>query len=182
MYTFKPGKKFAKASGQNMRISTKSAELICRVIRKKPLTRAKRLLSDLAEEKRSLDGMYYSKTVREMLMLLESCEKNAEFLGLDSDRLFVHASAHTGTNFRRRRRKAGFGSKMKSTNLEIMLIERGRAQEKVSKERPAKKTEAEAQIEKEVSDNKKSIDSLKKRSEEMKELAHAASEKEDEKK
>jgi len=57
--------------------------------------------------------------------LLHSCEKNADSIGLEKGRLFVHVSAQRGQNFRRRRRKSGFGTKMKSTNLEIMLIERG---------------------------------------------------------
>jgi len=61
-----------------------------------------------------------------MLLLIESCEKNAEFLGLDKGRLMVRASAHLGTMLKRRRRKAKFGSRMKATNLEIMLIESGR--------------------------------------------------------
>jgi ribosomal protein L22 len=125
-YTFIPKEKYARAFGNNMRISTKSAAILCRVIRKKPLTRAKRLLQDLAAERRSLDGKHYTKTAREMAALLESCEKNADNLDLDKGRLIVHASAHKGTNMRRRRRKAKYGSQMKTTNLEIMLIERGR--------------------------------------------------------
>lgn len=125
-YTFIPKEKYARAFGNNMRISTKSATILCRVIRKKPLTRAKRLLQDLAAERRSLDGKHYTKTAREMVVLLESCEKNADSLELDKGRLIVHASAHKGTNMRRRRRKAKYGSQMKTTNLEIMLIERGK--------------------------------------------------------
>lgn len=126
MQTFVPKEKYARALGRNLRISTKSATVLCRAIRKKPLTRAKRLLQDLAEERRSLGKKHYTKTAREMIMLLESCEKNAENLDLDKNRLIVHASAHKGTIMRRRRRKAAFGSRMKSTNLEIMLIERGK--------------------------------------------------------
>ena len=169
MYTHKPRQKFAKAYGRNMRISTKSAELLCRVIRRKKLSSAKRLLQDLSEGRRALDGKYYSKAVREVLMLLQGCEKNAEFLGLDADRLFVHASAHTGTNYRRRRRKSGFGSKMKSTNLEMMLIERGKAAEKVEKPGLRKKTETEKQIEHEESEAKKGIEELRKKAEEIRE-------------
>ncbi len=125
-YTFVPKHRYAKAYGNNMKISAKSAATICRVIRNKPLTRVKRLLNDLVVEKRSLEGKYYTKTVDKILSLLNSCEKNAEFMGLETERLFVHASAHKGTNFKRKRRKAAFGSKMKTTNLEIMLIERGK--------------------------------------------------------
>ncbi len=125
-YTIKPKEKHAKAYGNNLRISTKDAIKICRVIRKKPRDRAKRLLVDLVNKKRSLAGSYYSKAVAEILSLLESCEKNAEFLGLDPEKLMVHASAQTGTITRRRRRKSAFGSRMKSTNVEIILIEKGK--------------------------------------------------------
>jgi ribosomal protein L22 len=128
-YTFVPKENFAKASSSNMRISTKAAVKLCKVIRGKKLDVAKRLLFDLANEKRDLDGKHYTKTAKGILALMESCEKNATFAGLDSGRMFVHASAHMGNIIRRRRRKSGYGSRMKSTNLEIMLIEKGLAKE-----------------------------------------------------
>ena len=125
-YTFQPEEKHAKAYS-TLPISVKSAELICKVIRKKPLKRAKRLLFDLETERRSLGGKYYLKTVTNIRKLVESCEKNADFLGLDNERLMVHASAHEGMRMRRRRRKGKFGTIMKRANIEIMLIERGKS-------------------------------------------------------
>ena len=125
-YTFIPKEKHAKAYGSNVRISRKSATIICNVIKKKPLIRGKRLLIDLQAKKRSLRGKYYSKTVDEILQLLESCEKNAENLNLDKGKLFIHASAHKGTIMRRRRRKSAFGSRLKTAHIEIMLIEKGK--------------------------------------------------------
>ena len=127
-YTFVPEKKHAKVYSRNSKISTKTAAKLCRVIKNKPLSRAKRLLNDLVERKRALRGKYYTKTANELLMLINSCERNAEFLDLDIQRLFVHASAHTGTTIRRRRRRGSFGSKMKTSNVEVMLIERGKSQ------------------------------------------------------
>ena len=126
MYTFTPTHKFAKAYGNNLNISRKSAVTICRIIRGKKLKTVKRLFSDLISKKRSLKGKYYTKTVVEIQKLLNSCEKNADYLGLNKDVLFVHASAHQGTITSRRRRKSEFGSRMKYTNVEIMLIEKGR--------------------------------------------------------
>lgn len=126
MYTFVPKEKHAKVYGRNIKVSRKSATIICRVIKGKTLKRVKRLLNDLLSQKRNLRGKYYTKTVKAIKELLESCEKNAEFLGLEKERLFVHASAHQGTIIRRRRRKVEFGSRMKQTNIEIMLIERGK--------------------------------------------------------
>lgn len=124
-YTFVPKEKHAKVY-VTLRISTKSAVKLCRAISKKPLNRAKRLLSDLAEEKRALGKRHYTKTAKELLLLLNSCEKNAEFHAMEASRLFVHASAHTGPISRRKRRKAAFGSRLKSTNVEMILIEKGK--------------------------------------------------------
>ncbi|MBI5347436.1 MAG: hypothetical protein HZB66_02405 [Candidatus Aenigmarchaeota archaeon] len=124
--TFEPKKPHARASGIGLGISAKDAMVVCSVIRKKPLKRSRRLLDDLITKKRSLRGKYYTNAAESIRELLASCEKNAEFKGLDSDLLFVHASAHKGMNIRRRRRKAGFGSRMKRTNVEIILIEKGK--------------------------------------------------------
>ena len=146
MYTIKPKERYAKAFGRDLGISTKTAVKICRVIRKKPLSRTKRLLNDLIARRRSLRGKYYTKTVKEVADLLSSCEKNAAFLGLDNEKLFVHASAHTGTIMRRRRRKAAFGSRLKRTNLEIVLIEKGKEIEKKEiKKKPEKKEKPAAE-------------------------------------
>ncbi|MBI2579996.1 MAG: hypothetical protein HYW27_03780 [Candidatus Aenigmarchaeota archaeon] len=125
-YTFEPEEKHAKAYSE-LPISVKSAEIVCRVIRKKPLKRAKRLLADLGTKKRSLGGKYYSGAVESIGMLLQSCEKNAEFLGLDNERLMVHASAHEGMRARRRRRKSTFGNMLKRAKVELMLIEKGKS-------------------------------------------------------
>ncbi len=70
--TFVPKHNYARAFGTGMRISQKSASLVCRAIKNKPLTRAKRLLEDLKAERRSLEGKYYSKAVKAMLSLLNS--------------------------------------------------------------------------------------------------------------
>ena len=147
-YTFIPREKYAKANG-SLRISTKSAVKLCRAISSKPLTRARRLLSDLAEERRTLGRRHYTKTAKELLELLNSCEKNAEFLELDTGKLFVHASAHTGPMLRRRRRKAAFGTRMKSTNVDMMLIEKGKGtQKKADVIRVSNKEEMEKAVKK----------------------------------
>jgi len=124
MYTFVPKEKYAKANGVNLNISTKSSVLICRKIRGKKLDFAEKFLNDLLEKKRSINGKYYTKTVREILKVLRSCASNAENLDLDMDNLIVHASAHKGPTIKRRRRKSDFGNRMKITNIEIMLIEK----------------------------------------------------------
>ncbi|MFH1420730.1 MAG: uL22 family ribosomal protein [Candidatus Aenigmatarchaeota archaeon] len=139
-YTFKPKYEHAKAYGNNLAISTKSAQILCRVISNKPLNRAKRLLNDLANERRSLEGKYHTTAVKGLLELLNSCEKNAEFMGLTSERLFVHAGATHGNKRRRPRRRSKFGHILKATNVEIMLIQRGKegAKKKKTKEEVAR--------------------------------------------
>ncbi len=122
-YTFEPEERHAKAYS-HLNISTKSANVICRVIRKKKLSRVKRLLDDLLAKKRDIGGKYYTKTVREIKKLLESCERNAEFKGLDKEKLVVYASAHKGATLVRRRRHREYGRAMKSTNVEIILVEK----------------------------------------------------------
>lgn len=165
--THVPKHNYARAFGTSMRISQKSASVVCKAIKNKPLTRAKRLLEDLKAERRTLGGKYYSKAVKNMLLLLNSCEKNAEFKGLDVDRLFVHASAHKGANIRRRRRKGAFGSAMKNTNMEILLIERGKQpKDKVSKKKieeqlTKKPTAAEQEIAAEKEETKRELERLK---------------------
>ncbi|MEM7813393.1 MAG: uL22 family ribosomal protein [Candidatus Aenigmatarchaeota archaeon] len=131
-YTFEPEQPHAKAFGQNLRISAKDAVKLSAVVRGKKLTVAKRLLQDLVAGQRSLKGKYYTKAAVSMLRLLTSCEANARSLGLDEKRLFVHAAATHGTHMRRARRKLAFGSRMKSTNLEVMLIERGKAKSEIA--------------------------------------------------
>lgn len=157
-YTFTPKEKFAKLCATNRRISTKSAVKLCSVIRKKTLTRAKRLLNDLSLEKRSLDGKHYTKTAKEILSLLEGCQKNAEFLGLDTGRLMVHASAHKGQRFRRRRRKAAYGSLLKATNVEIMLIERGKEKKRKKSEKKEATRKKEAEKIKEFKQKSKNLE------------------------
>lgn len=123
-YTFVPKENCAKAFGNNLSISSKDAKIICAVIRGKKLSTVRRLLNDIVAEKRSLKGKYYTFATTEILQLLESCAANARSKGMDEGKLFVHASAHHGGNFQRRRRKAKYGSHMKRTHVELMLLEK----------------------------------------------------------
>ena len=123
MYTFEPEEKHAKAFGRNLSISMKDSLKVCKKIKGKPLVKAKKILNGLENETIHINGKYYTKAAGEIKNLIESCEKNADFLGLAKDNLKVHVSVHKGSNMRRRRRKAAFGNRMKSTNLEVILIQ-----------------------------------------------------------
>ncbi len=124
-YTYEPDVSHARAFGSNLRVSPKNSQILCRVIRNKKLDVVKRLLNDLISTKRSLDGKYYTKAATSMLELVESCEANAKEKGLDAAKLFVHAAATHGSMMRRGRRKSSFGSRMKATNMEVILYETG---------------------------------------------------------
>jgi ribosomal protein L22 len=134
-YTFKPKEKHAKARS-TLFVSPKDALIICKVIRKKKLTTVKRLLNDLNTRKRSLSGKYYSHAVLAILKLLNSCEKNAEALGIDIGKIFVYATSSNGPVMKRRRRRSDFGHAMKVANVEIILVEKGK--EKSTSRKPAK--------------------------------------------
>ena len=123
-YTFEPKENHAKVYRESQRVSKRNLHQICRSIKGKTVKRSKMLLEDVIDKRRSIKGKYYSNAASEMLDILNSCEKNAENIGLDIERLFVHASVHKGRTSHRRRR-FGFGTGMKTANIEFMLIERG---------------------------------------------------------
>ena len=114
-------KKSAKAYGRSLRISTKSSVKVCRKISGMNLIKAKRLLKDVIEKKRDFEGKYYTKTTQGILDILMSAEANAEFKGLDTNRLVVYASAHQGFTFMRPRRLKMRRTRRKITNVQVVL-------------------------------------------------------------
>ncbi|RMF90581.1 MAG: 50S ribosomal protein L22 [Methanobacteriota archaeon] len=105
-----------RATGKEMRISFKDAVEICRELRGRRLAFAKEYLSDVIEMRRAVpyrhhnkglahrrglknacSGAYPKKAATHILKLLENAEANAEFKGLDTDRLFIrHIQAKKG--------------------------------------------------------------------------------------
>ena len=124
-YAFSPKpEKSAKAYGQALRISQRNALPVCRAISGLPLEKGRKLLKDLLEKKRSLNGKYYTKTVKEILKLLESAASNAEFKGLDPKKLIIYASAHKGFTFHRPRKFKMGRQRRKVANVQIVLIQK----------------------------------------------------------
>lgn len=124
-YAFNPRKeKSARAYGRSLRISRKSSQLLCSRITGMPLAKGRKLLRDLVDQRRSLDGKHYTKTAMEMLDMLGSAQANAEAKGLDPDKLSIHASAHRGFTFWRNRRFKMGRQRRKVCNLQIVLIQR----------------------------------------------------------
>jgi len=108
--------KLARVFGKNLPISFKKSVEVARFIKYLPIHLAKKYLQEVIELKRPVPfrrykrdvphrrelqgypvGRYPVKVCKYFLKLLNSLEKNAQFLGLDTSRLFIiHASAHKG--------------------------------------------------------------------------------------
>jgi large subunit ribosomal protein L22 len=122
-YSYQPADetKAAKAMGYEMPISFKHAVEICRVLKGKKIEDAKKILEDVIEmrkpipfkrykkkvaHKRGLDrwyaGRYPQKAARFILKVLKNLEANAEYKGLELDKLvIVHAQAKKGRVIKR---------------------------------------------------------------------------------
>lgn len=109
-----------KCSGRELRISPKHAVEICRTIRGMRLSEAKSLLEAVIRKERAVafrrykkevphrdlpekwhSGRYPVKAAKAILRLLEGLESNAEYKGIDAERLkIIHAAAQRGMKIR----------------------------------------------------------------------------------
>ena len=117
-------KKTARAYGRALRISPRNSITVCSAVTGKPLGKGKKLLEDMVSQKRSLGGRYYTNVSKELLEMIKSAENNAESKGLNTERLFIHASAHKGFSFWRPRAFKMRGQHRKSTNIQVVLEQR----------------------------------------------------------
>jgi large subunit ribosomal protein L22 len=141
--------KTARVSGVDMRISPKKAAEVCREIRGLKLEKAKGLLEDVIAMKKMIPfrvhkkelghhgnklreykfyaGGYPVKVAERVLELLKSAENNAEYKGLDVDRLkVIHASVDLGPKLRRIMTRAFGRSSPKTeqlTRVQLVLEE-----------------------------------------------------------
>lgn len=138
--------KTVKASGRELRISHKHAREVCKTIKGMRLDKAKRYLEHVIAKKqpvpfrrfikklghrhgmqKAMVGKYPVKAATKILKVLESAEGNAEFKGLDTERLRItHASAYPGIKIKRTIPRAFGRSTPKNTTLthvEIVLEE-----------------------------------------------------------
>ncbi|NOZ76576.1 MAG: 50S ribosomal protein L22 [Euryarchaeota archaeon] len=147
-YSYTPKRKrFSKALGREVRVSPKFSSEICREIRGKKLDAARAFLEDVMAMRRPVPlrrfnkgvahrrglvkafaGRYPVKAARNILKVLESAVANAEYKGLDTDKLYIsHAAAQKGRIIRGFRPRA-FGrsspSNTLTTHIEIVLEER----------------------------------------------------------
>ena len=147
--------KTVKASGRELKISPKHAIEVCRTIKGMRLGKAKRFLEQVMEKKqpvpfrrftkklghrygmhKAMVGKYPVKAAAEILNVLESAEGNAEFKGLDVERLRIrHVSAYPGIKLKRAIPRAMGRSSPKNntlTHVEVVLEETGEKPEEVA--------------------------------------------------
>jgi len=138
--------KAVKASGRELRISPKHAREVCKTIKGMRLDKAKRYLKQVIEKKepvpfrrftkklghrhgmhKAMVGKYPVRAAAGILKVLESAEGNAEFKGLDTERLrIIHASAYPGIKLKRAIPRAFGRSSPKNrplTHVEVVLEE-----------------------------------------------------------
>jgi len=154
----------AKVCGKALPISTKKTIVVCDFIRHKNLQKAKELLSNVVKKKVAVPftrfnkdmghkkgmgaGRFPVKTSKEMILLLESAEANAQFKGLNTSNLVISYIKADGASRpwhqgRQRRRK------MKRCNVEIIVSEKEPTKKEKKAEEPKKeKVKEEKSLEK----------------------------------
>jgi large subunit ribosomal protein L22 len=143
--TFEDELKIAKVFGKNLRISQKHAREISTQLKGKRLNRAKEYLMEVIEMERAVPfkrykkkmghkklhkwdtGRYPVKASKKILKLLEEVESNAEYKGLDVDKLrIIHISAYKGLvipGWMPRAYGRATPSNERTTNIEVVVEE-----------------------------------------------------------
>jgi len=113
--------KTVKASGRELKVSPKHAREVCKTIKGMKLDQAKEYLRQVMEKKKPVPfrrykkkvghrhgmqktyaGRYPVKAAQKILRVLESAEMNAEYKGLDVEKLrIIHTSAYPGMKIKR---------------------------------------------------------------------------------
>jgi large subunit ribosomal protein L22 len=162
----------AQAYGRDLPCSPKSARNVARAIKGMPVTRAKTFLEEVIEVRTPVPfkvrvrkihhrkggmgpGRYPVQTAKCMLKVLESAEANAEYKGLDKDRLVItHSTAYQGTviqAFTPRAQGRATPHYNRLTNFEVVLTQAGEeaaaeAAKESKKESKVKKAGAAAKV------------------------------------
>ena len=155
----------AKAMGRNLPISFKQTVEVCNFIKGKSINDSKNILKKVSEKKMAVPfkrfnrdlghkkkigaGRFPVKTSNELIKLLEAVEANAQFKGLNTANLTItHICAHKGSktwHFGRKRRR-----QMKRTNVELIVEEKAKKENKEDKEAIKNKKEIEKEEKKKV--------------------------------
>lgn len=136
--------KTVKSSGRELRVSHKAAREVCTTIKGMTLDQAKQYLNNVMVKKqpvpfrrykkklghrhgveKAFAARYPVKAAQKILHVLEGAEANAEFKGLDIERLrLIHAAAYPGIKLKRFTPRAFGRSSPKNqilTHVEIVL-------------------------------------------------------------
>jgi len=144
-YTYRDeaGVNVARARGIEMPISPKKTYEVLNVIRGLPVARARTILEAVTEERRAIPfrrynqetahkrgigpGRFPQKVARHVLQVLANAEENAEYEGLDADRLVVKVAASARGRIRKASMPRAHGRATawneQTTNVEIVLAE-----------------------------------------------------------
>jgi large subunit ribosomal protein L22 len=149
-YTYhgETGVSVARARGVELPISPKKTYEILNAIRGLPVDRATTILEDAIALRRAIPfrrynqetahhvgtgpGRYAKKVAQNVLKVLENAKENAEYEGLDADRLFVKVAAssrgrlHKASMPRAHGRATAWNEQ--TTHIEIVLAERKEAE------------------------------------------------------
>ncbi len=145
-YTYRdePGVNVARARGLEIPMSPKKTYEVLNAIRGLPVDRARTLLEDAIALRRAIPfrrynqetahhrgtgpGRFAVKVAKNVLQVLENAEENAEYEGLDADRLFVKVAASARGRIRPASMPRAHGRATEwneqTTNVEIVLAER----------------------------------------------------------
>jgi len=148
-YTYRDesGVNVARARGIEVPISPKKTYEVLNAIRGLPVDRARTVLEDAIALRRAIPfrrynqetahkvgvgpGRYAPKVAKNVLKVLENAEQNAEYEGLDVDRLFVKVAASARGRIRATSMPRAHGRSTpwneQTTNIEIILAERKEA-------------------------------------------------------
>ena len=143
-YQAESGVNVARARGVELPMSPKKTYEVLNAIRGLPVERARRLLEDVVALKRPVPfrrynqetahhpgtgpGRYPKKVAKNVLVALRNAEQNAEYDGLDAERLYVKVAASARGKIRPASMPRAQGRATpwneQTTNVEIVLAER----------------------------------------------------------
>jgi large subunit ribosomal protein L22 len=148
-YTYRgeSGTNVARARGVEVPISPKKTYEVLNAIRGLPVEEARTILEDAVALRHAIPfrrynqetahhrgtgpGRFAVKVAKNVLKVLENAEENAEYDGLDTDRLFVKVAASARGRIRKASMPRAHGRATQwneqTTNIEIVLAERKEA-------------------------------------------------------
>ncbi len=144
-YTYRgeAGVSVARARGVEIPMSPKKTYEVLNAIRGLPVARARTVLEEAVALKKAIPfrrynqetahhkgtgpGRYVVKVAKNVLQILQNAEENAEYEGLDADRLYIKVAACARGRIRKaimpRAQGRGTAWNEQTTNVEIILAE-----------------------------------------------------------